>query len=136
LAPDGVVLLGTFGAALALVLFGLAHAPTTAVCASVVFGASSSLVLTSLHACAHFALPDRVRARGLAIFLTTIFGAVTIGSAVWGHIAGIEGLPFANFAAAAGAVLAIPLTRRWNLASGAGSECSDSEAADRSQAQV
>jgi MFS family permease len=135
LAPDGVVILGTFGAALALVLFGLAHAPATAACASVVFGASSSLVLTSLHASAHSALPDRVRARGLAIFLTTIFGAVTVGSAVWGRVAGIEGLPVANFVAAAGAVLAVPLTRRWNLASGAGVECSDSEPGNRSQAQ-
>jgi hypothetical protein len=33
---------------------------------------------------------------------------MTVGSAVWGHIAGLEGLSIAHFAAAAGAVLAIP----------------------------
>ena len=127
LGPDGVVILGTFGAAFALVLFGLARVPITAVCASVVFGASSSAAPASLHASAHAALPERVRARGLAIFLTVIFGAVTVGSAVWGRLASVEGLPVANFVAAAGAVLAVPLTRRWKLASVAGVERSDSE---------
>jgi hypothetical protein len=35
---------------------------------------------------------------------------------VWGHVAGMEGLPVAHFLAAAGAVVAIPLTWRWKLA--------------------
>ena len=116
LGPDSVVGFGTLGTAFALVLFGLAHAPVTAVCASVIAGASSSAVLASLYASAHSALPDWVRARGLAIFLTVIFGSMTIGSAVWGRLAGMEGLPLAHFVAAAGAILLIPLTRRWRLA--------------------
>jgi MFS family permease len=113
---DGVVVFGTLGIALALVLFGLARAPVVAVCASVIAGASSSAVLGSLHASAQSALPDRVRARGLAVFLTVIFASMTIGSAVWGRVAGMEGLPIAHFAAAAGAALVIPLTLRWRLA--------------------
>jgi Transmembrane secretion effector len=44
------------------------------------------------------------------------FGAITVGSAVWGRVAGMEGLPAAHFLAAAGAVVAIPLTWRWKLA--------------------
>jgi MFS family permease len=116
LGPDGVVVLGTLGTAFALVLFGLAHAPVTAICASVVAGVSSSVVLATLHVSAQSALPDWVRARGLAIFLTAIFGSMTIGSAVWGRVAGMEGLPVAHFAAAAGAILLIPLTVRcWRL---------------------
>ena len=80
LGPDGVVVFGTLGTAFALVLFCLAHAPVTAVCASVIAGASSSAVLASLHASAHSALQDWVRALGLAIFLTVIFGSMTIGT--------------------------------------------------------
>ena len=50
---------------------------------------------------AQVALPEWVRGRGLAIFLTVYFGAVTFGSAAWGEVASLEGLPFALAAAAA-----------------------------------
>jgi hypothetical protein len=79
-------------------------------------GASWTLVVASLYASAQVALPDWMRARGLAIFLTVFFSAITVGSAVWGRVDGMEGLPVAHFLAAAGAVVAIPLTCRWKLA--------------------
>jgi hypothetical protein len=95
---------------------GLARDPIVGLCASFVTGASWTLVVASLYAAAQIALPDWVRARGLAIFLTVFFGAITVGSAAWGRVAGMEGLPVAHFLAAAGAVVAIPLTWRWKLA--------------------
>ena len=95
---------------------GLARDPIVGLCASFVTGASWTLVVASLYAASQVALPDWVRARGLAIFLTVFFGAITVGSAVWGRVAGMEGLPVAHFLAAAGAVVAIPLTWRWKLA--------------------
>ena len=60
------------------------------------------------------------RGRGLAVFLTFIFGATTAGSAVWGKLSAMEGLPIAYFVAAAGVVLAIPMTWRWKLQTGVG----------------
>ena len=48
--------------------------------------------------------------RGLAVFLTFIFGATTAGSAVWGKLSAMDGLPVAYFVAATGVVLAIPMT--------------------------
>jgi quinol monooxygenase YgiN len=48
-----------------------------------------------------------------------MFGALSLGSAVWGEVASLAGLPLALYAAAAGAVLAIPLTWRWKLQTGA-----------------
>jgi MFS family permease len=113
--PDRVVSLGTLATALALVLFGLARDPVTAVCACFVAGASWTVVLANLYVSAQVALPDWVRGRGLAIFLTVISGAMTVGSILWGQIAGREGLSIAHFAAAVGIVLAIPLTWRWKL---------------------
>lgn len=115
IGPDRVAAFGTVATAIALVLFGLARDPAVALCASLLAGASWTIVLATLYVSAQVALPDWVRARGLAILLTVIFGAVTVGSATWGHIAGLEGLQIAHFAAAAGAVLAIPLTWRWKL---------------------
>src|SRR5579862_3524049 len=55
------------------------------------------------------------RARGLAIFMTVYFGAHTVGSALWGQVASVWRLPLAHFTAAAGALLAIPVTWRWHL---------------------
>jgi hypothetical protein len=47
--------------------------------------------------------------------MTVYFGAHTVGSAVWGQVAALLGLPLAHFIAAAGALLTIPLTWRWHL---------------------
>jgi MFS family permease len=120
LGPDRLVAAGSLGAAFALVLFGLAHDPITAVSACLLGGASWTVVLTKLYVSAQVALPDWARGRGLAVFLTFIFGATTAGSAVWGKLSAMEGLPIAYFAAAAGVVLAIPMTWRWKLQTGVG----------------
>jgi predicted MFS family arabinose efflux permease len=126
LGLDRAAAAAALSAASALVLFGLARDPIVALCASLVAGASWIVVLANLYVSAQEALPNWVRVRGLAIFLTAIFGATTVGSAVWGQIAAAAGLPMAYFAAAAGAVLAIPLTWRWKIQTGAGLDLSPS----------
>jgi hypothetical protein len=63
-------------------------------------------------------LPEWVRGRGLAIFLTVYFGALTVGSALWGEVASLKGVPFALAAAGAGALIAMALTWRWKLQAG------------------
>ena len=120
LGPDRLVAAGSLGAAFALVLFGLAHDPITAVSACLLGGASWTVVLTKLYVSAQVALPDWARGRGLAVFLTFIFGATTAGSAVWGKLSAMEGLPIAYFVAAGGLVLPIPMTWRWKLQTGVG----------------
>ena len=120
LGPDRLVATGSIGAAFALILFGLAHESVTAICACLLGGASWTMVLTKLYVSAQVALPDWARGRGLAVFLTFIFGATTVGSAVWGKLSTMEGLPSAYFIAAAALVLGIPLTWSWKLQSGVG----------------
>ncbi|MGC2460266.1 MAG: MFS transporter [Steroidobacteraceae bacterium] len=120
LGPDLMVVAATVGTAVSLVLFGLARVPIVALVASILAGASWIAVLANLNVSAQVALPDWVRGRGLAIFVTVFFGSMTLGSGVWGEIADIAGLPSTHFIAAAGALLAIPLTRRWKLQTGAG----------------
>jgi MFS family permease len=112
---DQVAAVGTLATAIALVLFGLAHNLAVAVAACVIAGAAWTLVLSILYVSAQVALPDWVRGRGLAIFLTFIFGATTIGSLIWGQAAAMKGLPFAHFVAAVCIVVAVPLTWRWKL---------------------
>jgi predicted MFS family arabinose efflux permease len=110
-----VVAVGTCSLGFALVLFGLARDLWLAGMAALIAGAAWTVVLSELYVSAQLALPDWVRGRGLSIFLTVIFGSITLGSALWGWIAAKAGLETALFAAAAGAVLAIPLCWRWKL---------------------
>jgi hypothetical protein len=120
LGPDRLVAVGTLGTALAMVLFGFARNAPTALAGSVVAGASWIAVLASLNVSAQVALPDWVRGRGLAIFVTGFFGCLTLGSTIWGQVAGMVGLPAAHVIAGLGGLVAIPLTWRWKLQTGAG----------------
>ncbi|MCK9919210.1 MFS transporter [Microbacteriaceae bacterium K1510] len=120
LGADGVVVAGTLGTVLALVLFALARQPATALIACIIAGAAWIAVIATLNVAAQVSLPGWVRGRGLSIFGTTMFGALTLGSAVWGKVAGSIGLPATHLIAGVGALLAIPLLRRWKLQAGAG----------------
>jgi MFS family permease len=115
LGADGLLALGTLGTAGAMVLYGIARDAPLAALASLVAGVSWIAVIATLNVSAQVALPEWVRARGLAMQVTVMFGAITLGSALWGKVAAHAGLPATLFVAAAGALLAIPLTRRWKL---------------------
>lgn len=119
LGPDGLVYAGTIGTAVTLALFGVAREPILALLASLIAGVSWIAVQSSLNVSAQYALPDWVRGRGLAMFVTVFYGAMTVGSALWGQIATLIGLPWTHFITAAGAIAAIPLTSRWKLQTGA-----------------
>ena len=123
---DFLVAAASLGTALAMAMFALAHRPATAVIASLVAGASWIAAVSSLNVSAQVALPEWVRGRGLAMYVTVMFGALTIGSAIWGQLAVIAGLPASLLVAAAGAVIGIFLTRKWKLQTGAGVDFSPS----------
>ncbi len=120
LGPDRLVAAGTVGTAFAMVLFAIANSVGIALAASVIAGICWIGALSSLNVSAQVALPEWVRGRGLAIYVTVFFGAVTLGSAIWGEVAGLVGLRLAHLLAAAGALIAIPLTWRARLQAGAG----------------
>ena len=61
-----------------------------------------------------------MRGRGLAIYVTAFSGAMAVGSAVWGELASSIGLQQTHFIAAACALVAIPLMRRWKLQASGG----------------
>jgi predicted MFS family arabinose efflux permease len=119
LGPDRLVALGTVGTAISLVLFGFARDSVVALVACIVAGVSWIAVLATLNVSAQVSLPDWVRGRGLAMFVTVLFGAMTAGSVIWGQVALTVGLPPAHFMAAAGALIGIALSWSWKLQSGA-----------------
>src|SRR5271156_4196159 len=66
LGPDRLMALGALGQAIAMVLYGLAREPATALLASLIAGASWIGALATLSISTQVALPDWVRGRGLA----------------------------------------------------------------------
>ena len=123
---DHLLIGATVATALATALFGIARNPVTAVVASILAGASWVVALTGLSVSAQVALPEWVRGRGLAMYVTVMFGALSVGSTLWGEIATRLGLPASLLIAGAGAVASIPLTRRWGLQTGADVDLSPS----------
>ena len=116
---DGLVILGEAGTAVALLLFGLAEQPAFGVLACLIAGFSWIAVLASLSVSAQVSLPEWVRGRGLAAYVTVFFGSMTLGSALWGFVAERAGLASTHYLAAAAALAALFLTRRWKLHTGA-----------------
>ena len=112
---NGLVVAGELGTAVSLVLFAFAGEPIPAAFASVIAGMCWIAVLASLNVSAQLALPDWVRGRGLAMYVTVFFGTMTLGSLVWGELASEVGLRWTHLIAAAGALLAVPLTWGWRL---------------------
>jgi MFS family permease len=119
LGTNAMVAGGALCTGAALVLFAVAHTAPVAVAASLVSGVSWIAVLSSLNISAQSSLPNWVRGRGLAVFVTVFFGAMTVGSLLWGWVATRFGIPAALLGAAAGIALAVPLTWRWALPEGA-----------------
>jgi MFS family permease len=115
---DAVVIFGEAGTAVALLLFGLAQQAPLAVLACLIAGVAWIAVLASLNVSAQVALPEWVRGRGLAAYVTVFFGTMSAGSALWGLVAAHAGLAAAHYLAAGGALVALLLTRRWRLHSG------------------
>jgi len=102
-----LVAIGTVGTALITGYFALAQNQTIAVLASLIFGVSWILVLASVNVSAQQALPEWVRARGLAVFMMVFFGSMSLGTTFWGWLASETSIATTMLAAASGGILFI-----------------------------
>lgn len=110
----------TAGTALSTVLFAASHDARTSLLASVLAGLCWIGAVSALNLSAQVALPEWVRGRGLAVYVTVMFGALSVGGLLWGKLATEIGAAGSLLAAAAGALLAVPLIWRWKLQTGEG----------------
>lgn len=118
LGPDGLMTLAALLCAAVLVLLACAPPPALALAALLGLGGAWIVALTTLSALTQAVLPNWVRGRGLAVYLTAFNGALAIGSLAWGAAAQGLGLVPALLIAAALLAVAAVGARRWPLPAG------------------
>lgn len=118
LSSDQTVMVGTTGTAIALVILALTTKPPALMLAAFLGGLSWIAVLTSFNVSAQMALPDWVRARGLAVFLMVFFGSMALGSVTWGQLANATSIPITLLTAAAGLIVGLVVTRNFEVGQG------------------
>jgi MFS family permease len=115
---DRFVLVGTLVHALASVIVVVAPNLWVALPAMVLAGMAWISTANSLTVAAQMALPNWVRARGMAIYQMGLMGGSAAGSILWGRVAGSAGVQIAVVAAAIVGVLLWGLTRRRSVDGG------------------
>ena len=114
-SADKIMMLATAGTALCSLMFAYGEHTGIGIAAGLISGVSWIMAVASLNISAQMALPDWVRARGLAIFQMVLFGAMTAGSLGWGQVAGVIGLPLALAMSGLLALFLIPVTAQFKL---------------------
>lgn len=112
---DRTVTVGTVGTALALAGFALGREPWVGVLTALLAGASWITALSSLNVAAQLAVPDWVRARGMALYTTVFYGCLALGSLFWGQVGTHLGLTATLLIAAAAALLVLVFVPRLPL---------------------
>lgn len=118
LSADGLLLLSALLSAAVMAV--LAAAPPRAVALGVLLllGIAWIIALTTLNGTAQAILPNWVRGRALAVYLTVFNGAMTAGSLAWGAVAEGIGVPATLLVAALALALSSTLLHRLKLPRG------------------
>lgn len=108
---DRMVRDGSIAQAIAMAAVGFAPNLYAALPAMVVAGAAWITAANTLTVSAQLALPDWVRARGMAIYQMALMGAAALGAALWGQVANRIDVPLTLVAAAAAGLAALVALR-------------------------
>ena len=109
LSAEGTMRLGLLLSIGVLLVLATTRDQVAAAVVMTLAGAAWIAVLTIANVTAQTQLPNWVRGRGLAIYLTVFYGAMTLGSFVWGQVADRSSVPTALLAAAGVGVLALAI---------------------------
>ena len=112
---DQLALFGTIMEALSIGTVAVAPHEAIAAGAMVVAGASWIMVGNSVTIAAQLALPDWIRARGMAIYQMSIMGGTAIGAFIWGKVASLTSVPVSLGICAATLLVGLGLTRHRTL---------------------
>lgn len=102
LSADGLLLTSALVTSAVMALLSLSPPKWLAVSSLLILGAAWITALTTLNGVAQAILPNWVRGRSLAVYLTVFNGAMAAGSLAWGIIAQGIGVPLALLSGAVG----------------------------------
>lgn len=101
LSAEGTMRLGLAASMGVLVALAAVRNQAAVAGVMVIAGAAWISVLTTANVTAQTQLPNWVRGRGLAVYLTVFYGAMALGSMLWGWLADRSSVPVALWCAAA-----------------------------------
>lgn len=108
---DQIVVGGSIINALGIATLAFAPSIWIAVPAMIAAGAAWILVANSVTIAAQLALPDWVRARGMAIYQMAIMGGAALGAVIWGRLAEYTSVPTSLALCAVSMLVTVALTR-------------------------
>jgi MFS family permease len=93
----------------AATLYGFGNSSNMGILLTVLFfsGASWLALFSTIVVAGQLAVPDWVRARGLALVMLTMMGSMSLGSAIWGKLADQLGIPLTCTITALGLALSL-----------------------------
>jgi MFS family permease len=112
---DTIALAGTLVVAAATVVVAWAPALWVASLALVIAGVAWISTANTMTMSAQMALPNWVRARGMAVYQMALMGGSAAGAALWGQVAGRFDIRTALMTASAAGLIALLATRRLKL---------------------
>jgi MFS family permease len=108
---DDLAFRGTIAQGLATAVVAFAPSEWIAAVAMVVAGMAWIMVANSVTISAQLALPDWVRARGMAIYQMCIMGGTALGAVIWGKLAELTSVPVSLATCGATLLVALLLTK-------------------------
>jgi MFS family permease len=118
LSADGLLLAAASVTAAVMAFLSFAPPQWAAVASLLILGAAWISALTTLNGVAQSILPNWVRGRSLAVYLTVFNGAMTAGSLAWGAAAELIGVPFTLLTGAGALALVAVAAHRVRLPRG------------------
>ena len=115
LDADALMLLAALVTAGAMAILALAPPRWAALAVLLLLGGAWIIALTTLNGTAQAILPNWVRGRALAVYLTVFNGAMALGSLGWGALAEGLGVPLTLLVGAAGLVVVALVLHRVKL---------------------
>jgi len=115
---DGLLLGAALISAVVMGVLSLAPPKWVAIIVLLFLGGAWITALTTLNGAAQAVLPNWVRGRGLAVYLTVFNGAMTAGSIGWGAVGEAAGIPGALLIGAIGLLVAAVIMHRVKLPAG------------------
>lgn len=101
--------------AVAMATLALCHDTTSAVPCLAAAGAAWTTLFANINTTLQLGVPDTIRGTALALYITCMFGGMTLGSAAWSLLAAGNGTSNALLVAALALVCCIPPGWRWPL---------------------